>query len=226
MSQDRLLDAAKVTLEVVRLQRAVGKIDPPSVHRANRIPPLCLTLQSLLWHLGLQSKGNTEGIDQGRHPLDMASATDAIAALALHGLQRFDALVGSTNDLRHVKSAQKHANAVREIELLVKWFRLQQPRHPAQTAAVYEAVRTAVTGHARGAELLHVLDAARTESKRKQENDAKDDIIHAASAASNALEKEKAFGSVFQFEAYTYDVLEMRDNDSEREDEYLKATRK
>jgi len=230
VSQDRLLDAAKVTLEVVRLQRAASKSDPSGVLRASKIIPLHYTLQSLLWHLGLQSERNAEGIDQGRHPLDVASGTDAIAAIALHCLQRFDALAGSTNDLRKVKAAQKDANSFREIELLLKWFRLQQPRHPAQIAAVYEAVRSAVTGHARGAELLQVLDVARTERMLQQEKendeDAKDVIFHAARSASKALQRAKSTGSVFLFKAYTYNGLEMHDNDSEREDEYLKATRK
>ena len=221
------MDAAKVTLEVVRLQRAADKQDLSKIKTATkgRDNALYSTLQSLLRHLVLQSEGNAEGIDQGRHALDLTSATDAIAAIVLNSLHQFDALVGSTNDLRVVKAAQKDGTFLREVVLLLKWFRHQHPRYPGQTAQVYEAVRAAVIGHPRGPELLQLLDAAIAERKKHSQNEAKkEDFLPAASLGS--APNPKSDGSIFRFEAYTYDDLEMRDNDSERENEYLKATRK
>eukprot|EP01032_Pedospumella_encystans_P016747 gene16747-19096_t len=227
VSQDRLLDAAKVTLEVVRLQRAADKQDPPKINTATkgRDNAPYSTLQSLLRHLVLQSEGNAEGIDQGRHALDMPSATDAIAAIVLNSLHQFDALVGSTNDLRVVKAAQKDKIFLREVVLLLKWFRHQHPRHPEQTAQVYEAVRAAVISHSRGPELLQLLDATLAESKKHSQNEATKEGLFPAASLGSSL-KVKSDGSIFRFDAYTYDDLEMRDNDSERENEYLKVTRK
>lgn len=221
------MDAAKVTLEVVRLQRAADKQDPSRINTATkgRDNAPYSTLQSILRHLVLQSEGNAEGIDQGRHALDMPSATDAIVSIVLNSLHQFDALVGSTNDLRVVKAAQKDRTFLREVVMLLKWFRHQHPRYPEQAAKVYEAVRAAVIGHPRGPELLQLLDAAIAESKKHSQNEAKREGLFPAASLGSTL-KPKSDGSIFRFEAYTYDDLEMRDNDSERENEYLKVTRK
>ena len=221
------MDAAKVSLEVVRLQRAADKQDPSMIKTATkgRENAPYSTLQSLLRHLVLQSEGNAEGVDQGRHALDMPSATDAIVSIILNSLYQFDALVGSTNDLRVVKAAQKDRTFLREVVLLLKWFRYQHPRHAEQTAKVYEALRATVIGHPRGPELLQLLDAAIADSKKHSQNGARKEGLFPAASLGSAP-KSKSDGSIFRFEAYTYDDLEMRDNDSERENEYLKVSRK
>lgn len=267
-----------MTLDVVRLERAAGLDDTLGAKAsvgsrapasdsgvADKEKALQLTLHSLLRHLVLQSDDQVhgqgqsgregyekgQGTDQGRHAVDPASVSEAIATIVLHSLCKFDALVTASNGSIKHTAARKETNSLWDIVLLLKWCRYQQARQPDQTASVYEAVRAAVCDHPRGPELLGMLEAARsntssggkgsgspsydvtTKGRSKSSGKGKDtkedesitdagaSIFHNANPI--AVKAAQLNGSRARFEAYTYDSLEMHDNDSNLETEYLQV---
>jgi len=116
---------------------------------------------------------------------------------------------------------------LRPVELLLQYFRLQDTRHPDQTAQVLAALRVAVAQHVRGAELLQIISSAAAATSAgtntitaMSPGEVDATVYHAPLK----LRVSRDRSSRAPFAALPYDALEMHESDIDKEADYWQST--